>query len=1180
MIQDKEKTNKEYFFILYLKKVFSEEINDKVQFTSSVDKDNIPKCVLTKEKDEFIIKIFKFNPKPTKEIKNKLELEFFYDGKKYDLSLDKPKDKTFLFDVDISSKKKIDQTKLDTSEKMDYFNEALSMQKEYEKIKTLYNDSINLCSKRPSFQFLINIFVKVHNTELCSKLLEIFGKKIDKLIENNKKENLQKYKFDFDQIIENRDDIVSKFSLNPIDFYGLIFCYLNICNKEKYKELFYKLSKKEEGKKIIFDVMLTYKLFLKKQIDISNELLNEFIKYSTNKDFKIFKDDALYYLNDINTFLEIIENNKVDIIKIKNFETIQVLKINDDEDIKFGIINPKIEKMIVFSKEKKKLLLNLNYKFWESLAKKSSEISRDNIELCSTIRIILTNYYNMVKDILPEKDKIREEIIKTFKNGIFTRQIDKIIKEYIANTPDINNKDIIELIRDYDEYYKNVKNEHYIKKREPKILEKIDLDKINENFIKMFKEMQFENIFAHTLNNYLIVITNKIKKISDFDIIFKLINIDALGDAKGFYLQTLKNKYEIVDKSIISSENDENLIKSLVNLITYICINENKIEFLEDKINKSRYIVQNIKHKVYIGLINFCKENNTQTITNIKNFIIKQYTNSLKPEKLKEFIDFIINLSEDDANNFIENIDDKYNIIEKEFYSMGININIQLLNELLIKKKVNFNDDNKYIKANIGVISRIENDIEDKKIQFEYLKNFVNDKKEIVKEKLNLLTLAPNNSSDQDEKYENILQYYKEMNDDLNKLTLYKKTLEIYHSEIKQNEISNISKYIEIIQKETFYNYNEKTKSEIQTLFDISQNIVKDIEDVKNSKIFKIFFQKEKNNKNNKTNPFDKAYEEFTKFKKLLIKNGADIIKKDSQNDIIKKIKEQYKEDKAIQNELSSLISGEQQNEEEVMILLNAKNFEKDLKSIFDFFSYFKNNENLNRELDEWIEKCKDLSNEQDNSKIQIILNELKKAGIYDYKNNIEKKCNYIIFFNLFFENKQALEFLDRKTIEDIKPLYDKIVPGADLTINNITDTINCVGFFQELKKIEGGLKELIDYIKARLDEKDLTILQGFKRYLEVYRAVIELNENFDFAQSIYKEINEIITESKFIFNKNNDELNVINRDKEDLEYKIITFDKIRELKNKIQLKQEGKKESLHDANSNNYIKRYEKLKF
>jgi hypothetical protein len=273
------------------------------------------------------------------------------------------------------------------------------------------------------------------------------------------------------------------------------------------------------------------------------------------------------------------------------------------------------------------------------------------------------------------------------------------------------------------------------------------------------------------------------------------------------------------------------------------------------------------------------------------------------------------------------------------------------------------------------------------------------------------------------------------------------------------------------------------------------------------------------------------------------------------------------------------LISGEQQNEEEVTIMLNAKNFEKDLNSMFEFFSYFKNNENLKKELDEWIEKCKNLSNEQDNSKIQSILDELKKTGIYNYKMNIEKKCNYIIFINLLIETKLALAFLDTHTVEDVKPLYDKIIPGADLTINNISDTINCVGFFQELKNIEGGLKEIIDHIKLKLDEPNSNILLGFKRYLEIYRAVNELNDNFDFSQSIYKEIKEIIDDSKFIFNKNNDELNVINRD-EGLKYKIITFEKIRELKNKIQLKQEDKKNSNFESNSNNYRKRYEELKF
>lgn len=148
------------------------------------------------------------------------------------------------------------------------------------------------------------------------------------------------------------------------------------------------------------------------------------------------------------------ENNKDDIIKIKHFEPIRVLKIEVDEYIKFGIKNQKIEEITNISREKK-ILLNLNEKFWESLAKKSSGISKDNIELCSTLTIIFTNYYNMVKLIFPEKDIIRKEKIQTYKKGIFTPQIDTIIKEYFYNNQDINNKDIIELIRDYDEYYQN-----------------------------------------------------------------------------------------------------------------------------------------------------------------------------------------------------------------------------------------------------------------------------------------------------------------------------------------------------------------------------------------------------------------------------------------------------------------------------------------------------------------------------------------------------------------------------------------------------------------------------------------------------------------------------------------------------------------------------------------------------
>ena len=559
----------------------------------------------------------------------------------------------------------------------------------------------------------------------------------------------------------------------------------------------------------------------------------------------------------------------------------------------------------------------------------------------------------------------------------------------------------------------------------------------------------------------------------------------------------------------------------------------------------------------------------------------------MKPENLNDFIDFLVNLSLDDANNFIENIDEKYNIIEKDFYSPEININIKLFNELMNKQKLNLKDDNKYKKNNIETLVKIVNDIENKEIKFEHLENLSNEEKKNVMEKLNALAVLPDCIVNQDEIYDNILKYYHEMKDVLDKLKNYKNSLELYHSQIKKNEISIISANIEEIKKEAYSHFN-KRKSEIQELFDENYDIVNKVDEVKNSKIFEIFFQNEKKNyKRNNTDKvntnFDKAYEGFRNFKKILIEKGTDLIKKDSQysqSDIIEKIKDKYKGDKTVQNELTSLISGEQQNEEEITIAWNVKNFEKDLNSIFVFFRYF--GENINKELEEWEEKLKVFSTPEDTLKTKKVLNELKKEGIYDYKENIDidAKTNYIIFFNLFFENGRALAFLDQHTSEDIKPLYDKIDPnGKELNLNDISDTLNCVQFFQELKKIGGRLRDIIECIKLKLNDKKLKILEKFKHYIDISGAVIELNENFDFSQNIYKEIDEIINESKFVFNKNYDEFNVIKRDNKNITSQKISLDKIKELKNKIQLK-EGKKDSISDENANNYKKKYDKLKF
>ena len=226
-------------------------------------------------------------------------------------------------------------------------------------------------------------------------------------------------------------------------------------------------------------------------------------------------------------------------------------------------------------------------------------------------------------------------------------------------------------------------------------------------------------------------------------------------------------------------------------------------------------------------------------------------------------------------------------------------------------------------------------------------------------------------------------------------------------------------------------------------------------------------------------------------------------------------------------------------------------------------------------ELNKWKEKCKNLSNNKgDNTEIKNILKELEEEGIYNYKENIENKSNYIYLFNLFYENGQALDFLNQHTTKDVDYLYDKIEPNrGSLKTNDISDISNCVGFFQELKGINGGLKEIIGQIKLKLNDQDSSILDNLKKYSEIYRAVIELYQDFDLSLNIYEKIKCIISDAKFIFNKNNDEFDL--KDKQ-----TISIDKIKELKNKIQLKQ-GEKKSLNDDEKSIKLKeKYEKLKF
>lgn len=73
---------------------------------------------------------------------------------------------------------------------MNYFIDALTQNKEEEKLYILYQDTINLYSMKPDFEFLINLFIKSYNNKKncqrfqisSSNLMILMIAKIQKMI--------------------------------------------------------------------------------------------------------------------------------------------------------------------------------------------------------------------------------------------------------------------------------------------------------------------------------------------------------------------------------------------------------------------------------------------------------------------------------------------------------------------------------------------------------------------------------------------------------------------------------------------------------------------------------------------------------------------------------------------------------------------------------------------------------------------------------------------------------------------------------------------------------------------------------------------------------------------------------------------------------------------------------------
>ena len=260
-----------YFFISIPKS--KKEETDDIIFIVPEDNRLKPECIYSVKclvNNNFYLKnIFKANQSIRKDQKeNKYYFEFKIGEEIYTISFD-AKGNKFVYDVNLEIKRKrnIDQTNIEYTEKINIFQEALEKKGDINLIYDLYKEMINSYPNEKLFSVIIDLFLKIYTKkDLCSLLIRNFKEMNLNQKDNNKiifdvQSYLKEYTSKVDDVIIEADKLIEENSYNTIEFYGIILCYLNFYNKEKFCVIIKKLYNEK-----IFIIKKNFVLLLKNYI--------------------------------------------------------------------------------------------------------------------------------------------------------------------------------------------------------------------------------------------------------------------------------------------------------------------------------------------------------------------------------------------------------------------------------------------------------------------------------------------------------------------------------------------------------------------------------------------------------------------------------------------------------------------------------------------------------------------------------------------------------------------------------------------------------------------------------------------------------------------------------------------------------------------------------------------------
>ena len=977
---------------------------------------------------------------------------------------------------------------------------------------SLFNDSIELFEKKDGsskipFDFYLELFKMCYKTKELKKILEKFD--INKIQDSNKI-IVKNYSAIFN-VIEKHPNYIEK-KLNGEDpkkyneYFFTLLLYYRIKYEKKTMDILFKNSSSKEYFK---NILINHHYFFYQQIlpkEIFNEIFNQTPPLSYNGMVCLF-----YYFKTIEEMLEFIVNNKEKVYncclskrKINKL-TMKEFNIFPTEKDDFKKVLDNLETIIEYEQSQNQFIL-FDDDFWNNFI--HPNIMKNPYNLVLIHRCILK-----CKEIDKSlNDNMNEDIINTalemLKNG------------------NLKNVELLKFIKE-NSYFEDSKYAN-ICYRPLELFQGIDLDNLNEEFYKLWDEINMFKKYSFLGNQGPKQIIEKVEHMKDFGKLLTLFHFpDENWCDKGClsllftkFLQLLKKNTEEDCPNLIS---DASLLIRGIDKKSDIKYN---LEIIQKNINSE------VVKKIYLDILSKQIDMSRDLINTIINFFINENKNLI--------VENIITLLKASPNiNFTKFIFNKiYPFVVKADELFSINVDIKsfkildwIQKEKLFEKNADLYN-TEYGRQTIKFKNEILSNIKTGNIKYnkisDYTANFKN-----LKEKLEIILF--HNEEDFKDCTKSLTKYIFNIKNIIKEIDKYLNILAEFYEEKYNNQISTLSNLEEIIKSGNLNVLeNEKIKKELDEV----KSLFPDIEEknlLRNSIFFMHFLKNNKSNPKNQLKKDDEIFEltlnDFQQLKLLfekdwmgkieqsIIKNCYDSIKSMEKNIVkneIKSLKKYFKMENINDNDLDKITDNliVLSKKEKIFLTLNGclcfiEEVKAEKTEFYDSLKNFKDNLQQNIKTD----------------KITYYGIMLEKYGINILNSKVEEQ-DYINILHSLYRRKGSLDFLIHLTLNDCRDLHELCseIENILLTTAEIQDMEKCSKFVKELiaEKNNKTDLEFITSFKNKVQEtKNIGIT--FENYANHFRQIQELlTEKFDKSKATLKKIEYILLRSEFTLSINN----------------------------------------------------------